>query len=357
MRRLAIIGVAGFLAMLVGRSSGEAGQTVSPAVEIGAHAGVLGNDAGIGRLVGPRVVFHLAPKIALAGSFDVERRTGRVSGQSTDSRAVYLQLKRTVYASRTFTASALLGGGITDERLNYPTLLFETGTGTTTLRPAVTRRSGPAAIGGIALDWTLAEHIAIFTEAEVVVPRQAAGVRLAVGVSTPIGRFSRRPARPSFAIRHPFARLSVDDDVWITTSDGRQIAGIVKSLAAAAVEVSSPSGLQTVAAAAVRKIDVADPISDGAVRGALVGGLGAGVPAIVYLTALCANEGCHDSGIGLGLTIAAGGALFGGLGAAIADSLIKGRRTIYESTSPSPVQVVPVIGRRAAGIGVAINWP
>lgn len=131
-----------------------------------------------------------------------------------------------------------------------------------------------------------------------------------------------------------------EHEVRVTTLSGDTATGLLASIDAAAVTLTTESGTRAVASADVVRLDRrGDSNRDGFVKGVLV--------AIPW--SLLALQGYDDKGA-WARDSALGALLFGGIGAGI-DALRTGWTTVYDAhASPSPrgagVRVAP--GRRAA---------
>jgi hypothetical protein len=156
----------------------------------------------------------------------------------------------------------------------------------------------------------------------------------------------------------PWAELDAGERAWVTTADGREVDGEVVGRTAATLTLRTPTATVSFTADDVRAIDTTDPIRNGTVLGAKIGGLGAIAPAVLVTGLLCVLEdGCSASevlgvnglliGMGLGIGAATG---------ALADSLRERRVPLYRRGDSSRVMLTPVVGRHRLGGRAVIRW-
>ena len=141
--------------------------------------------------------------------------------------------------------------------------------------------------------------------------------------------------------------------VWVTTSEGLDMKGVVSGLSPTSLEISGEAGTRQFLMADMRRVAKRDGNRNGFLIGVGVGllpwVLGAGPEDrdVCY-----SGKPCSKS-----LWITAGllsGALWGGIGALI-DNAIEGRETIY--TRPLPVlEIAPVVSRSGVGVRGSVRW-
>ncbi len=148
--------------------------------------------------------------------------------------------------------------------------------------------------------------------------------------------------------------IRLGQTVWVTTSEGLDMKGVVSAVTATTLDVSGEAGTRQVVVAETRRIAKRDGNRNGFLIGAAVGALPFLAEAAGGDSSGC-EKGltCHSTGWYLATSLLSGG-LWGGIGALI-DNSIEGRETIY--TRPSPLlQVTPVVTRSGVGVRAAIRW-
>jgi hypothetical protein len=138
--------------------------------------------------------------------------------------------------------------------------------------------------------------------------------------------------------------------VWITDSGGREEKMRIVDVSGETVTASAGSDTRRLQAADVTRIK--ERRSDSLLNGALIG---AGVAVATGLF-LCTRtepwENCRDD-VGPMIQI---GAIGAGIGIAI-DALIRGQRTIYDTTPGSAhLYASPIVARRAAGLQLSFTY-
>lgn len=83
--------------------------------------------------------------------------------------------------------------------------------------------------------------------------------------------------------------VNVDEKLLVTTADGAQVSGRLRSLTVESVELDTVKGRETIPSARIGRIVVKDPVSDGLGIG-LAAGAGAGLAGGMALNAICVNE-------------------------------------------------------------------
>lgn len=152
--------------------------------------------------------------------------------------------------------------------------------------------------------------------------------------------------------------------VRITGVDGQVIAGKIVTATPEVLEVGGDRGTVKVEATAVRKIQVSDPVTNGAVTGAVVLGLvgmlfGAAADATGDVFAfgvsqLLGGAEVHRSG-GSGALV--GGFVGVGLGAVIGAGLDAMKlKTVYEVDARITVDMRPIVSNAGKGLGITVRW-
>jgi hypothetical protein len=149
-----------------------------------------------------------------------------------------------------------------------------------------------------------------------------------------------------------FAQTKDNAVVWVVTADGQERKGRLVRFTPERLVLRVGSEERTIDMDTLIRVDTTDSISNGirngAITGAVFGGLGA--------LALSTCDGC-------GAGAAAAGAFFvgfytlagAGLGALI-DHAIQDRRPIFSRLGPSRVAVEPVLSPKHRGVQVSFRW-
>ena len=152
--------------------------------------------------------------------------------------------------------------------------------------------------------------------------------------------------------------------IWVTTSDGREVSGSVRSVSASVLEITGPGGEQSIALLDVRTINAQDSLKNGARNGAIVGGVSLGV----YLGLLSYSLRCErDCGPDYSATrdtigaVAFGAGVGAGCGVLIGllvDHLVKGRQVVYAAPPTKPIawEMLPLVDKRELGTYVMVRW-
>jgi len=141
--------------------------------------------------------------------------------------------------------------------------------------------------------------------------------------------------------------------VWVTTSEGLDMKGVVSGLSPTTLEVSGEAGTRQFLMADMRRVAKRDGNRNGFLIGAGVGVLPFVLGAAEETGDVCySGKPCSKS-----LWITAGllsAAIWGGIGALI-DNAIEGRETIY--TRPiSVLEIAPVVSRSGFGVRGSVRW-
>ena len=148
----------------------------------------------------------------------------------------------------------------------------------------------------------------------------------------------------------------VGADVSVTMSDGRSLSGAILSASADQVSVRSNGGVETVSFAEIKvmKAAVNDPISDGIVKGMLIGGVAAGTGMALFM----ANYGecpCSTTGT-LVMAFGAMGAGVGALLGAVIDKAHHATQVVYRGSGSMTATVAPVFVKKGGGATMSIRW-
>ena len=138
--------------------------------------------------------------------------------------------------------------------------------------------------------------------------------------------------------------------VWVTDADGREEKTRIIGVSGDIVTTSAGDEIRRLRTADVVRVRARH--SDSLINGALIGA-GAAVASGLFVCSLGETwENCRDD-VGPMLRI---GAIGAGIGIGI-DALIRGRRTIYETSRASTrVRAAPIVARRVRGLQVSLSF-
>lgn len=350
MRPSLIVGLA--LLAGVGARSATA-QSAAPPVEVGLDVSVTlyPNRAGVKR--GPRLIvnFNGRDSVEMTASLEKLSPWADVAERETD---LYLAAyRRLIHAAGPIRVLATIGGGLERTVIFVPAITFG--------NPPVTFPASrgveilPAFTTGAGIDFRLGRRAAIVIESSFVLTNRLDG-RFSGGLVVPVGSYPSRPARLASSV--PWATLDAGERAWVTTVDNRDIEGEVVGGSAGSLTLRTRAGAVSFSAADVRAIDTTDPIRNGTVLGAKIGGLGALVPSVLISYLICALEiecGVDDvlwfNGVMVGM-----GAGIGAATGALADSLRQHRVPLYRRGGPIGVTLAPVIDGQRLGGRAVIRW-
>jgi hypothetical protein len=350
MRRTLILALA-FVAGVAVRDA--TAQSAAPPVELGLEASTTVIPDGRGLQWGPRLVVNRNGRDAVqfTASFQKLSRLDDQAQSRTDSYlAAYRRLVRADGPVRIF---ATLGGGL--ERTVIVTSAITFGEPPVTFPASRGVEVLPVVTTGGAVEFRFGSRAAIVLESTVFVSGRIGG-RFSGGLVVPIGAYPTRPGR--LASPAPWAALDAGERAWVTTSDGREVNGEVVRQSAATLTLRTLSGMASFTADDVRAIDTTDPIRNGTVLGAKIGGFGAIAPSVFITYVACAFEeecGVREvlwvNGILVGMGVGIGAAM-----GALADSLRERRVPLYRRPDSTGVTLAPIVGRHRLGGGVVIRW-
>jgi hypothetical protein len=145
-------------------------------------------------------------------------------------------------------------------------------------------------------------------------------------------------------------QLKPADEIWVTDTSGKETRFRLVDITASALTVQTVAGRLDLGPADVVRVRQRRP--DPKWNGALIGA----VAALAFPVWLCSNsyetgETCGENAQALGFIAFVGA----GAGAWI-DSLIKGRKVVYERPGAvARVRVAPLLSRRSIGVGVSVD--
>jgi hypothetical protein len=342
------------LALLAGVGARDAtAQSAAPPVEIGldVSATLYPNRAGIKR--GPRLIVNLNGRDSLEMTASLEKLSlwEDVAERETD---LYLAAyRRLIHAAGPIRVLATIGGGLERNAIFVPAATF--GNPPVTFAASKGVEIGPAFTTGAGIDFRLGRRAAIVIESSFVLTNRLDG-RLSGGVVVPVGLYPPRSVRA--ASPRPWVTLDAGERAWVTTVDGREAEGEVVGESAGSLTLRTRAGVVSFSAVDVRAIDTTDPIRNGTVLGAKIGGLGALVPSVLISYLICAFEpGCGTddvlwfNGVMVGL-----GAGIGAATGALADSLRQHRVPLYRRGGPTGVTLAPIVDGQRLGGRAVIRW-
>lgn len=310
----------------------------APVIEIGADIAAAQDfyDGG-GRPWGPRVTFNLSPETALVMFGETRVTKGRAGEYDWSSRLLGAEIRQAVAQSGPLTVNVVAGGGTSfrrDSRAHVGTGLL------------------PAVVVGVGVGERIGRHLSLRQEVRVVLAGDGSELRAQLGFSVPVGRYRTGGAIESR--RFGAATVRTAQDVWVTRTDGTEVAGSVSSIDRDDLLLATSAGVVLIRALDVQRIERPDRIGNGTKRGTAVGAASAaGLFAI--LGASCRGDCMNSSG-----ALIVGAAWGAGLGAAfgaVVDGLHRNRETVFERTSPAQtLTVVPLIGVGSAGVTTRVEW-
>lgn len=142
-------------------------------------------------------------------------------------------------------------------------------------------------------------------------------------------------------------KVKVGAPIFITMDNGDRIEGLAGSVTGDGVTVATPAGVRTAAFTGIQRAERRDGPKNGVWIGA---GLGAALGFAGMAEADCPYESCRSEAAVLPI----GGALYGALIGWGVDTLIKGRRVIFDRGSAPMVSLTA--GRGTLGARLVFTW-
>ncbi|HSL22693.1 MAG TPA: hypothetical protein VK886_14260 [Vicinamibacterales bacterium] len=326
-------------------------QSAAPSVELGLDVSALLVADPNGLHGGPRLVAHFNGRDALQFTASLQKLSPWDDARKKTD--LYLAAyRRLVHAAGPVRVSATLGGGLERTVIVTPPVTF----GNPPITFPSTRGAEvlPVFTTGAAIDVRVGSRAAIVLESSFILTDRLGG-RLSTGLVVPVGSY---PPRDRLASSVPWAELDAGERAWVTTADGREADGEVVSRSAATLTLRTRTGIVSFTADDLRAIDTTDPIRNGTVLGAKIGGLGAIAPSVLITGLFCTLEdGCSVGevlwvnafliGMGTGVGAATG---------ALADSLRERRVPLYRRRGSTRVMLAPIVGGHRLGGGAVIRW-
>lgn len=348
MRRSSILALA--LIAVIGARDARA-QSAVPPVEVGLDvAATPGNGSDFHR--GPRLVVNVDGRNAVQFTASFQKLSPWDDAQiETD---LYLAAyRRVVHAAGPVRVFAAIGGGLERTVIVAPAVTF--GDPPITFPGSRGVHVRPAFTTGGAIDVRFWSRAAVVFESSIVLGDQL-GARFSGGVVVALGPGPAPPGRLAPSV--PWSALDSGDRAWLTTSDGREIDGEVVGRSATALTLRTPSGTTSFTADDVRAIDTTDPIRNGTVLGAAIGGLGAVFPAILASSLACVDREECDAGevLSVGAIVIGIGTGIGAATGALADSLRERRVPLFRRASAASLTVAPIVSGQRLGGRAVIRW-
>ena len=146
------------------------------------------------------------------------------------------------------------------------------------------------------------------------------------------------------------AVVKVGTTVSVIDDQGREIKGRVDSASDRALRVLVKKDRREIPFDSIVRIEKPDGVKNGALAGLLVG------VSLGIMGGFVDGQGSGRRGNFVVISAIGNGIIWAGLGTGI-DAMINTRRTLYERGSESHARITPMIGPRAVGAAVSVNWP
>jgi hypothetical protein len=134
-------------------------------------------------------------------------------------------------------------------------------------------------------------------------------------------------------------KLKSGDTVYVLDTASREITGVFGKVSDSTLTLMVNGELREYALADIRQVTRrgGDPLWNGILVGALIGGVGSGTA---------------SQNVALGIS---GAILYGGVGAVI-DKLIDGRVLVYRAARQTSIAIVPLVDRNRRGVRVSVRF-
>ena len=163
------------------------------------------------------------------------------------------------------------------------------------------------------------------------------------------GRASAQPA------------LSYDQLIWVTVGSNDPVKGRLRSWSDSALEWNGPDGVVRTPIGDLQRVEIRDPVADGAWKGALGGFAVGGTVGLLAAVGLACDRDCGEDysrtrditsgALGLGAFSAAGGVMLGTL----ADMFVHRRRVAFQNSPRSRLDMI-LPGRHGLGAALRVAW-
>lgn len=340
--------------LLLGLASSALARQASegPRLDVGASVAVrASSDARQG--FSPRVTWNVTDQTALEGFADISHEVSTARGSGPARVVLFGQLKRRLMHTAVGNLFAVAGMHVSYWRRPSGGLSLTTPDGTTTFSNGSRTRhdwwSGVSIGGGHEVP--IGRRLIVRADAQFGTTNDGPLVRTSIGAAVRLGWRERRPATPGTQAGVPRSRTA-GHVVWVTMFDGRELKGRLTASGSGTLDLSQADGVTTIALAEIRQIESTDSLSDGARRGALVGGLGLGILAYRAFLNSSESDGAPVAGIMLGGI----GAGLGALGGAMVDSFVEGRQVVYRAPARPTLTIAPLVSRQANGVIAHLAW-
>lgn len=328
-------------------------QSAAPSVELGLDisATLVPESSGLQR--GPRLVVNLDGHNALQFTANLQALSPWEDAAERDTDLYLAAYRRLLHAAGPLRVAATLGGGVERTVITTPAVTFG--------RPPVTFPASrgvqlrPAFTTGAAIDLRLGRRAAIALESSFLLTDRIGG-RLSGGLLVPLRPYSAGPSRLASSV--PWAELDAGERAWITTAAGREVQGEVVGRSAATLTLRTGTGVLSFTADEVHAIDTTDPIRNGAVLGAKIGGIGALGLSISMTVLVCTYlEECSAGEVaGINTLLAGMGTGVGAVTGALVDSLRERRVPMYRRGGSAGIRLAPIVAEGRLGGRAVIRW-
>jgi hypothetical protein len=160
----------------------------------------------------------------------------------------------------------------------------------------------------------------------------------------------------------PTPRVRPGQAIWVTTFDGRELSGSVRSVSPSILEMTGPDGELSIALRDVRMIEAGDSLKNGVRNGAIIGGALLGIYLPTYGPRCERDCGADYSStrdtigaVAFGTGVGAGaGALIG----LLVDHLVKGRQVVYAAapTASTDWEILPAVADEGLRVYLTVRW-
>lgn len=157
---------------------------------------------------------------------------------------------------------------------------------------------------------------------------------------------------PAAALAQPLpdwaARAQIGKPLFVTTTSGERVEGVLGQLSPDGVVVATPAGVRTVPYDEIGKVEKRDSVWSGVAIGTAVG---LGIGSLLRANVDCDTRACAAEANAL----VSGGAFYGAAIGWGIDKALKGRQTLFESRRPAS-RVFFNIQRDGIGMRAVMTW-
>jgi hypothetical protein len=304
----------------------------------------------------PRVTLNLTHLTAIEGTADILKSFENEfeGGTRTSARGFSAHWRQTLFTSGRWHIFGVLGAGMNRVEQNFPERIIQGREGPEVIPASTFVDSEPVVHLGPGVQVELAPWLALRGDVRLTVGDNNGGVRGMVGGVIPLGRFRTgdRPAGPAPPLA-AWQRVKPGQEVWVTTSGGALVHGEIAAISDSTLTLHQQGRDVTIGLDEVRLVEGRDSLKNGFFIGGAAGAVSGGVLFGWAASTFCESESCNGvEGVAV-LLGAASGAAVGGLLGVMVDSLIPGKRALFERTE---IRVVPVLSPRTKGVDLALSW-